>query len=58
MNNFWETTLWQQLGAAIDMLDHAVSACPEDLWDDRSRQPAPDGRRGSALGGQGGASDL
>ena len=24
--------LWQQFGAAIDMLDDAISACPERLW--------------------------
>jgi hypothetical protein len=31
--------MWSQLGAAIDMLDSAVLACPEDLWRDRSKQP-------------------
>ena len=25
--------LWQQFGAAIDMLENAISACPEKLWD-------------------------
>lgn len=34
-----KTILWQQFGAAIDMLDNAVTACPEDLWHDRSRVP-------------------
>ncbi|MEZ4870591.1 MAG: DinB family protein [Caldilineaceae bacterium] len=33
MNNaFWQTSLWQQLGAAIDTLDQAIAACPDDLW--------------------------
>lgn len=30
----WGTIIWQQFGAAIDMLDHALSACPEELWQD------------------------
>ncbi len=33
------TILWQQLGAAIDMLENAMQACPDDLWGDRSQQP-------------------
>lgn len=24
--------LWQQFGAAIDMLENAIKACPNDLW--------------------------
>jgi len=31
--------LWHQFGAAIDMLDNALQACPEELWRDRSREP-------------------
>ncbi len=31
--------LWQHLGAAIDMLENAIVACPDALWSDRSRQP-------------------
>ena len=30
---------WQQLGAAIDMLENAVVASPDKLWSDRSQQP-------------------
>jgi hypothetical protein len=30
---------WEQFGAAIDMLEHAIRACPDDLWGDRERQP-------------------
>ena len=33
------TILWRQFGAAIDMLENAMRACPDDLWSDRSRQP-------------------
>ncbi len=33
------TALWHQFGAAIDMLDNALHACPEELWGDRTRQP-------------------
>ena len=27
-----KTTIWQQFGAAIDMLDDALRACPDHLW--------------------------
>lgn len=39
MNNTWKEILWQQFGAAIDMLENAMLACPEDLWGNRSKQP-------------------
>ena len=35
----WQTTLWQQFGAAIDMLENTIRACPENIWNDRSRKP-------------------
>lgn len=35
MDALWRTILWKQFGAAIDMLDDAVVACPDSLW----RQP-------------------
>jgi hypothetical protein len=31
--------IWSQFGAAIDMLENAMRACPEELWGDRSRKP-------------------
>jgi len=31
--------LWSQFGASIDMLEHAIRACPDGLWDDNARQP-------------------
>ena len=36
---FWTKIISQQFGAAIDMLENAMNACPEQLWFDRSRQP-------------------
>jgi hypothetical protein len=44
MDTIWRTIIWQQFGAAIDMLDNALRACPdklwrERLWNDRSLQP-------------------
>ena len=39
MDNIWKAIVWQQFGAAIDMLENAIDACPDDLWNDRSRQP-------------------
>ncbi len=32
MNIPWRTIIWQQFGAAIDDLDNAVRACPDELW--------------------------
>lgn len=31
--------IWRQFGAAIDMLENAMRACPDELWNDRSQQP-------------------
>lgn len=31
--------LWRQLGAAIEMLENALVACPQELWNDSSRRP-------------------
>jgi DinB superfamily len=39
MTKHWQTSIWHQFGAAIDMLDNAIVACPEHLWSDRSRFP-------------------
>lgn len=39
MDNTWKEIVWQQFGAAIDMLENAMEACPGELWGDRSRQP-------------------
>ncbi len=39
MDTFWRTILWQQFGAAIDMLENALVACLDKVWSDRSRQP-------------------
>jgi hypothetical protein len=35
----WKAILWQQFGGAIEMLENALLACPEELWSDRSRRP-------------------
>jgi hypothetical protein len=32
IDDTWKTILWQQFGAAIDMLANAVETCPEQLW--------------------------
>jgi hypothetical protein len=34
----WKAIIWRQFGASIEMLENAIVACPDDLWDDRSRQ--------------------
>lgn len=33
------SSLWKQFGAAIDMLENAMLACPEEAWGGRGRQP-------------------
>jgi len=38
MDTTWRESLWQQFGAAIDMLENALLACPDELWSDRSQQ--------------------
>ena len=38
MDTIWKTMIWHQFGAAIDMLDNAMRACPDDLWGDRSQR--------------------
>jgi hypothetical protein len=35
MNILWKTIIWQQFGAAIDDLDNAFRACPDELWRER-----------------------
>jgi hypothetical protein len=35
----WRAIIWSQFGAAIDMLENGLVACPDELWSDRSRQP-------------------
>lgn len=40
MDTIWRTIIWGQLGAAIDMLDNAIRACPDELWSDPAKPPA------------------
>ena len=35
MDTTWNESIWRQFGAAIDMLDNALVACPDELWDAR-----------------------
>ena len=39
MDTSWRAVLWRQFGAAIDMLENALLACPDELWSDRSQRP-------------------
>ena len=42
METSWSTALWRQFGASIDMLEHALVACPDSLWTERLwRDPPP-----------------
>jgi hypothetical protein len=35
MDSPWKTIVWRQFGAAIDMLENAIVACPDKVWGDR-----------------------
>ena len=49
MDTAWRTALWRQFGAAIDMLDNALVACPASLWTQRLwRAPRPRSSRRSS----------
>jgi hypothetical protein len=39
LDPFWKTILWQQFGAAIDMLENAMRVCPNEVWSDPSKKP-------------------
>jgi len=39
MEETWKIVVWQQFGATIDMLENAMRACPDNLWNDRTQQP-------------------
>ena len=41
METAWATALWRQFGAAIDMLEHALVACPTSLWTRHLWRTAP-----------------
>jgi len=41
MDASWRRILWEQFGAAIDMLENAIVACPEGLWLGREQGPEP-----------------
>jgi len=35
MDVMWRAIIWRQFGAAIDMLENALRACPDELWSAR-----------------------
>jgi hypothetical protein len=39
MDGYWKEVLRRQFGAAIDMLENAIRACPDDLWSDQTKRP-------------------
>ncbi len=36
MDVFWKTVIWRQFGAAIDMLENAMNASPDNVWSKRA----------------------
>ncbi|GLV60098.1 hypothetical protein KDH_69210 [Dictyobacter sp. S3.2.2.5] len=44
INTMFYTALWRQFGAAVDMLENALLACPDALWSERLWSgPPPEG---------------
>ncbi|GAC1460564.1 MAG: hypothetical protein PVSMB4_19480 [Ktedonobacterales bacterium] len=41
MESAWNAALWRQFGAAINMLENALVACPDSLWTERLWPTAP-----------------
>lgn len=39
VDSYWRIVVWQQFGAAIDMLGNAIAACPDELWSEPDRTP-------------------
>ncbi|NIP41245.1 MAG: DinB family protein [candidate division Zixibacteria bacterium] len=39
MSDLYKKIIWSQFGAAIDTLENAIRACPDDLWGDGNRKP-------------------
>jgi hypothetical protein len=39
MERDFRGVLWLQFGAAIDMLENAIDACPDEIWSDPSKRP-------------------
>lgn len=35
--DIWKKIIWSQFDAAIDMLENSIDACPEEIWDDGTR---------------------
>jgi len=38
MSNDWKSIVWSQFGAAIDTLENAIIACPEERWADNDKK--------------------
>lgn len=39
MDTTWKAIIWNQFGAAIDMMEKAIRACPDEVWGDFSKKP-------------------
>ena len=42
METLWKTALWLQFGAAIDVFENALLACPDSLWKEQLWSEKPD----------------
>ena len=39
MDRFWNETVWNQYGAAIESLERAIDACPDERWSEATQPP-------------------
>ena len=39
MDETIKKALWSQFGAAIDMMERAIQACPDEVWGDMTKKP-------------------
>jgi hypothetical protein len=39
MASTWKQAVWSQFGAALDMMENAIRACPAELWSDPTQPP-------------------
>jgi DinB superfamily len=39
LDTTFRAVIWHQFGAAIDMVENAMRACPDELWNDRAQRP-------------------
>jgi hypothetical protein len=39
LDTTWNAIIWNQFGAALDMMENAIRACPDDVWGNPDEKP-------------------